>query len=399
MNNRTIYHLEYAKNWDTAASGGEICMLENIKYFISRWEKNVLLTTEKWKKAFENWWLVESELMQYNTIDTEDPSSPVKLLLNYVKRVILVKKKLKNLVINNNDIIFCHSDFFPNSIPFYWLAKKNKSASLFAYLHMIYPSIWKWYEGEFIWKISCPTFWRIYLKLSQIFYLNLLKYINRTTALGVNPYYEIYLKDFFWSKFTNTRLYFLKIFGGVSIPTLENKNIKIYDAVWMGRFHVQKWIQELFDIVLRLKAVKDDAKIVIIGWWSKMVEDEFMENVKKFNLSNNIIYKWFLNGNERFEILSQAKVFLMTSYFEGRPIVMIEVMKLWLPIVAYNLPTYWVYDKWIIKVPLLDNERFSLEALSLLTDNNLYETLRQEALDFSQNYSWENTGKEIYNLF
>ena len=52
----------------------------------------------------------------------------------------------------------------------------------------------------------------------------------------------------------------------------------------------------------------------------------------------------------------------------------------------------------MIKVPILDNQKFSEEVIKMLTDELIYEKYSKEALDFSSRYSWKNTGKEIYQL-
>ena len=124
---------------------------------------------------------------------------------------------------------------------------------------------------------------------------------------------------------------------------------------------------------------------------------KWSESISKDNLPDFPV-KGFINGKERFEIMSQAKVFLMTSYFESYGLVNIEAMKLWLPVVAYKLPVFWVFKKWMIKVPILDNDAFSQEVLRLLENEEKYNHYSQEAREFSQDYSWENTGKEIYEI-
>ncbi len=396
MKKRIIYHIEYAKNWNIAWSWWEICMLENINFFISQWEKNIVLTTENWKKAFENWGLIESDLLEYKTIKTDDPRTHFKLLFNYLKRVFLAKKDIRSLVINDEDIIICHSDFFPNSIPLYFLSKKNKNANFFYYFHTKYPSIFKGFEWEFIWKYTIPKINMIYLKLSQIFYLNLIKKINSWLILVVNPCFESYISWFF--KKSKVKYHFFKIFWWVK-ENVSIHNQKIYDLVWLGRFQKLKWIYELFEIVMLLKKEKNNIKIAVIWGGSPEVENNFIKKVNELNLQDNIIYKGFINWNEKFKILSQSKIFLMTSYFEGRPITIIEAMKIGLPVISYDLPVYWVYNKWIIKVPILDNKKITLEILNLLDNEKNMIALEKESLDFSSNYSWENTGKEIYNLF
>lgn len=392
---RIIYHIEYAKNGDIAWSWWEICMLENIKYFLSKWERNIILTTNNGKKVFEKWWLLESELLQYNVIKTDDPRTYIKLLLNYFKRVFLAKKQINKIIINDNDIIYCHSDFFPNSIPMYFLSKKNNKSKLFFYFHMKYPSIFKWYIGEFIWKYSFPKLNMIYLKLNQLLYLKIIKKINRGTIISVNPYYWSYISKFFNNR--KIKIYFLRIFWWINYKIIKNDK-KVYDLAWLWRFHKQKWIDELFEIAKILKEQKENIKIVVIWWWWIDVENEFKENIKKYDLEGNILYEWFINWNKKFEILSQAKLFLMTSYFEWRPITIIEAMKLGLPVLSYDLPVYWVYDKWIIKVPLLDNQKIVEKIIKILDNEDFYKEKSNEALDFSKNYSWDETWREIYNL-
>ena len=65
---------------------------------------------------------------------------------------------------------------------------------------------------------------------------------------------------------------------------------------------------------------------------------------------------------------------------------------------CYDLPVYWVYNKGVKKVWILNNDQFSKEVCRLLENEALYNKLSIEAKDFSKEYSWENTGKEIYNL-
>ena len=153
----------------------------------------------------------------------------------------------------------------------------------------------------------------IYLKLNQLLYLYIINRIGKGDIIAVNPYYKRYLTKKISNQ--NIKTYFLKIFGGVEIPKIEGKE-RVYDVAWMGRFHEQKGISEFFDVIDRLKKRKKDLKVLVIGGGSKESELEFTENVRMLDLEDNIDYKGFLNGKERFEILSQVKIFLMTSYFE-----------------------------------------------------------------------------------
>jgi hypothetical protein len=50
--NRTIYHLEFAKTGYNL-SGGENCMLENISFFTGKGFKNILLTTDNGVETYK----------------------------------------------------------------------------------------------------------------------------------------------------------------------------------------------------------------------------------------------------------------------------------------------------------------------------------------------------------
>ena len=391
-----IYHIELAKTGSVAASGWETSMLELIQFLITQKEKNCIVTTQKWKQAFLDWWLKEGEFLSFQTIQTEDPSSRIKLFFNYIKRIFLAKRLLKNIQLFDNDIIICHSDFLPNSLPTYWFSRKNLKAKIFYYFHMRYPSIFKWYEGEFIGKYHFPNIFLIYSKLNQWIYLRLIKKINRWIIVVVNSCYQDFLEKYF--KNSDIYLYVLKVFGWPQCLLWLSNNDKKYDAVWLWRFQKPKWLDEIFDIVQRIKKQKPDFLLVVIGGRDSKEEKKFCEKIKKYELQTNILYQWVISGRKKFEILSQSKVFLMTSYFESYGLVNLEAMKYWVPVVAYNLPTFHVFAKWMIKVPILDNQKFSEEVIKMLTDELIYEKYSKEALDFSSRYSWKNTGKEIYQL-
>lgn len=402
---RTIYHIDYAKNGDVVSSWGEVCMMENIQYFLSQWEKNCILTTEKWKIAMIKWGLQESDLLSFHTIDSEDPTTPFKLFLNYIKRIFLAKKSLETIDLKDQDIIVCHSDFLPNALPMYWLAQKNVNTQLFFYFHMLYPSIFRGYSGYFTGMFNFPTLTWIYLKLSQLFYLFLIKKIARGTILSVNPYYQQLLEGIFNPKiYPKISLYTFRRYSGIQIPILDNKisdnalQNKIYDFVWMGRFHKQKGIEELFKICLLLKEKKPDFSLLIMWSDSGYYVNKLLTFIKVHSLEANIVYLWTVLGSERFEKVAQAKLFLMTSFYESFWQVNLESMKSWTPVVAYDLPIFEVFESGMIKVPILDNAAFVDRCLALLVDHSKYAELRIAALDFSADFSREKTGEEFYSL-
>ena len=111
-----IYHVEFAKT-GTVLSGGEKCMLEVIKYLKSRSIKNVLLTTDNGKRMYQKLGLTEDEFLTYVTIDTGWSEKRLHVFMSYMWRPFLflrIKSQILSTINSTEDVLICHSDFFPN---------------------------------------------------------------------------------------------------------------------------------------------------------------------------------------------------------------------------------------------------------------------------------------------
>ncbi|MCK5320108.1 glycosyltransferase family 4 protein [Candidatus Parcubacteria bacterium] len=385
-----IYHIEFAKI-GTDISGGEICMLKNIKYFKSKGLKNILLTTENGRYTYKKLGLCEDEFLEYKIIKAYHHEKKYHIFILYLLRIIKSVKLVKNIAVKDDDVLVCSSEFFPDSIPFYFLAKKNKKAKLFYWFHMLAPNIFKGYEGHFTGKFQMPKLTIIHYKLNQLLYRQL------TFSSGIILTVNFYYKNILRKKYFKNKIYVIKKFGGIDALNIKQENKK-YDLIWLGRFHQQKGLFELLKIVDILRKKKKDIKIVILGGANDKIKKAFFKKIKAKNLGKHIEYKGVITGGERFKYMKQSKIFLMPSLYESFGIVNLEAMKCGLPVVAYNLPVFDVFKKGMIKVDILDNKKMADEILRLLKDSEYYKKISNEALKFSSEFSWEKTGEEIYSL-
>lgn len=385
-----IYHIEFAKT-GTGLSGGEKCMIENIKYLKKQKKKNILLTTDNGRLTYEKLGLKEDDFFKYKTINSYGYEKKHHIFLSYLRRTLQALKLIKKIKINDQDVLFCHSEFFPNSIPFYFLSRKNNKSKLFYWFHMLAPDIFKGYGGHFTNKFKTPSLALIHYKLNQNLYRRLTS--ENGTILTVNHFYKEYLGK----KYPKNKIYVIKKYGGVNIPNFKEKDKK-YDLIWMGRFHQQKGLYELIKIVTLLKKHKENIKVIVLGGENDHIEYKFKRTVKNLNLERNIFYKGFISGEKKFKYLIKSKIFLMTSFYESFGQVNLEAMKCGLPVVAYNLPVFSIFKKGMIKVPILNNEKFMQEVLRLLNNKKHYKNKSKEALEYASAFSWNKTGREIYNL-
>ncbi len=398
---KIIHHIEISHTHHNL-SWWEKAMIEIIKYIQKETMiKQIIYTSESWKFVYSQF--IENKNIEYVIIGAEKIEK-INPYLAYYLRIFQVFFYVKKFDKNFYHIIFSHEEFLPTSIYSFLLKIFNKDAKWLWFFHMKAPGIFRWYLWEYTWKKNIfPDIRIIRYQLEQYIYFFLIK--NKINLLiTVNPIYKDYLSSKFQNIYTLNKfwweswVYVVEKYSGINIGNIETKTKKEFDLSFMWRFHPQKWIDEIIDIILKIKKVKPDIKIVIIWWWNKTLEDKFIHDINLNWLQNNIFYKWFITWNEKFKILSSTKIFLFPSYYESFWQVALEAMKLWLPVVAYDLPPFCVFEKWMIKVPILDNNKMVFEIIKLLNNDEYYKIKSEEAIHFSSDFSWEKTGEEIFNL-
>ena len=387
-----IYHTELA-NTGKGLSGGEVCMMALVKYLVKKKYKNVILTTTIGKETYENSGLKEDgKYIEYRTIEFTYDEAKRHTFFIWIRSLIRAIKSVRAINFLNDDIMICHSDFFPDYITAHFCKKKNPKIKIYYWYHMLAPSIFYGYEGEFTRKVQFPKLNVIFYQFNQMlsrFFID-----ERDTIITVNKYYERILKKIF----SNNKIYCLRRFGG-SRGTSSLKTKKEYDAIWVGRFHPQKGIFQFLDIVSKIALKLKNVRVAVIGGGDDKIKKKFFSEIIKKHLSDNIIYIGPVVETKKYlNYLKSSKVFLMTSTYEGFGLVNLDVMRQHLPVVAYDLPAFESIKKAIITVPILRNDMFSHRVLELLEDNKYYKRQSDKSYAESLKFSWDKMGSEILNL-
>lgn len=105
------------------------------------------------------------------------------------------------------------------------------------------------------------------------------------------------------------------------------------DIVFLGRLSAPKNIFFLLEILRKIKTIKSDVKLSVIG--DGELRTEFEEKVKEFDLCNNVIIFGFQKNP--YPLLSQAKVMCMPSKWEGFGLAAVEALTLGIPVVAADV--------------------------------------------------------------
>ena len=103
-----------------------------------------------------------------------------------------------------------------------------------------------------------------------------------------------------------------------------------YDIVYLGRLTYQKDPIRLIEIAKQLKLIKPNFKMAIVGTGDMF--EEVKSAVIDSDLTDNVDCLGFMRN--AYKLLSQSKVMIMTSRFEGTPMSALESLALGTPIVS-----------------------------------------------------------------
>ncbi|MEM3596869.1 MAG: glycosyltransferase [Candidatus Bathyarchaeia archaeon] len=183
--------------------------------------------------------------------------------------------------------------------------------------------------------------------------------------------------------------------NAVDIKLLENvkpsKDMKIYDAVFVGRISKEKGVFDLLEAWKRVVKAKSDAKLLIIG--SGLELKLLKSAVALSSLEKNVFVRGRCADVELFRLLKQSKVFAFPSLFEGWGISVAEALACGLPVVAYDIPALReVFGKCksVFLVPVKDIDGLASRILEVLGKNVLeYEVLSFMSRSYVKRFSWE----------
>jgi glycosyltransferase involved in cell wall biosynthesis len=287
----------------------------------------------------------------------------------------------------DNFVVYSGSDFFPDVIPAFLMKLRFRRA--------------KWLAGFYLFASSpfdnqTPYKGRSTLK-GLIYYLSQL------------PVYSVVRKhaDMVWvtsepdrHKFIGNRLKKEKVVavqGGVDTksPSLvpESKN-KMFDAVFIGRFHPQKGVLELIDIWKIFCGEKKDAKLAMIGVGE--LEGVVKEKILKYGLEKNVVLFGFKDGLDKIRIFKDSYVVVHPAIYDSGGMAACEAMACGLPGVGFDLPAFKTYyPKGMLKTPCFDLELFAKNILDLIDDKALYQKTSKEALEWAKEWDWDKRAKDL----
>jgi glycosyltransferase involved in cell wall biosynthesis len=171
----------------------------------------------------------------------------------------------------------------------------------------------------------------------------------------------------------------------ITIKNDEKKisNLENHIISFVGRIDVKmKGIDYLLQIA---KKLPDDWKIVLAGdFRDDNNKAEFYHLTKEYNVNKEIHFKGALYGEDLANHFLESSIFIMTSRWEGFPLVVAEAMNFGLPVVAFeNNGTKTILDngKYGVLINVGDVDQMLVALTELTSDINRRKEYQEKSLD------------------
>lgn len=185
----------------------------------------------------------------------------------------------------------------------------------------------------------------------------------------------------FWSAF-NKRVWMLPNPVDPSLLEAPKTDGTAPVITWIGRFSNEKQPWEALNIIKLVAQSYPDAVLYMVG---DSANGSILEKYKKMardsNIENNVRFLGYQNDVSQF--LRTAAVNLITSTYEGYPMVLVESLAHGVPTVMYDLPYLELCreEKGVIGVNAGDRQAAANEIVTLLKERTAWEERHQSALN------------------
>ena len=183
----------------------------------------------------------------------------------------------------------------------------------------------------------------------------------------------------FWNHF-NDRVAYIPNPINPELLQVPHSNGANKTILWIGRFSNEKRPWEAIGIAEKVISVVPDAKLYLLGDSTNPATlNKYKENVKKLGLSDRILFMGYQKDVNKY--LEQATVLLMTSLYEGYPMVLPEAQAHKVPSVIYAMPYLEMVkpNNGIISVEQNNRDAAAQEIIHLLNDSNYWNSISQQA--------------------
>lgn len=294
------------------------------------------------------------------------------VFLVYLHRIITATKIL--LALDNNTVIYSSTNIFPDIIPAYIAKTKNQKIFWFARIHHVIPPP-QHRPGNFFVNVISYTISEISLKC-----------IRKADKIGILS--SMLIPLLVKKGFDKSRLVVLPV--GIETQRWQTvKRNKKFDAIFLGRLHPSKGINDLIPLWSKVCKKLPKAKLVVVGQGSAEIIEKLKKKAQKAGIYRNIMLIGPVSEKRLSQFLLNSRIFLFLDHEAGFGIAPLEAMAAGLPIVGYDLGLLGnVFKKGFVVIRPFDLDLMSNALITLISNPQKLRDLSNQAKSEARTHLW-----------
>lgn len=200
-----------------------------------------------------------------------------------------------------------------------------------------------------------------------------------------------------WRNIHNLRV----VANPITLLTEEYSNLEAKRVIVVGRFTYQKGMDLLIPIWAKVALEFPEWVLSIYGSGDNKIRRKIEQEIQSYNLSDQVIINEPIKNIETEFV--KSSVFLLTSRYEGMPLVLLEAMSCGLPVISYACkcgPRDIITngeDGFLINNG--DSDEFAAQLRKLMKDENLRKKMGLHARENVKRFDKDIIMKKWINLF
>lgn len=185
--------------------------------------------------------------------------------------------------------------------------------------------------------------------------------------------------------------------------TIEHEQAEVPQILFLSNLLLDKGVMVLLDALRSLKMTGSVFRCVFVGNESKDINSEiFRSHVNDLGLNDCVSFLGPLYGDYKNAIFRQSDIFVLPSFNEAFPLVLLEAMQYSLPIVTTNIggiPDIVTDDMNGLIVPVGDSKSLASALERLITDRDMRIQYGQAGFDtFANNFTQKHFEKRMSDI-
>jgi len=254
-----------------------------------------------------------------------------------------------------------------------------------------------YFEKEF--RNEWPIFDTMYIKLFQKFSI-----LNSDAIVCVSSFTKASLEKFFNIKDKRIEVIYesvnkkkFKCIRNKSSSEIRRKyNIKKPFILYCGSISKRKNIGRL--LLAFKKALQDnDLDLVISSWLSN--DNELFEIIERLGISKNVKVLGYTSEYDLIRLYNLAELYIFPSLYEGFGLTILEAQACGCPVIGSNIMSITeIGGSGVYCINPYDYNEISKAIIEIINDDNLKKNLIRNGFKNIRRFSWEKTGKEVFDL-